>query len=201
MSSHHYQQYQRPNDKLLSKRFSEAQVGPKLPQDNNAFVYRYRNYFIPTTTTRSPPIKQKESYETREYPTSNHLGKTKSLTSPLGTKQTLATSSPQSSLYYYYQTAIDRHKQGLVNSSLVKVTKQQPITATFYRNIIGDQQFFQQSTTTHAPAEIIKLGSVCRYSRDCSPHISNAHCDGDNSTCQCLPYHVPLNSTACLPRK
>lgn len=41
----------------------------------------------------------------------------------------------------------------------------------------------------------IRLGSECQSHFDCSA-IQSAHCR--DKLCSCLPYHVPLNSTACV---
>lgn len=53
-----------------------------------------------------------------------------------------------------------------------------------------------------ASAEV-RLGSQCSSSAQCSgsARLKNSHCDRDQSICTCLPYHVELNSTVCLPGK
>ena len=45
------------------------------------------------------------------------------------------------------------------------------------------------------------LGAPCTKHADCQSGILNSHCETQNFTCTCLPQHVPLNSTTCLPRK
>lgn len=51
------------------------------------------------------------------------------------------------------------------------------------------------------PAQQALLGSPCLESSDCSQAVANSHCLAQNLTCACLPQHVVLNSTTCLPRK
>lgn len=45
------------------------------------------------------------------------------------------------------------------------------------------------------------LGSPCSSSKDCNLTIRGSHCNLDTYTCSCLPHHVKLNTTTCLPRK
>lgn len=47
----------------------------------------------------------------------------------------------------------------------------------------------------------VVLGSACVSASDCSRHIEKSHCRVDTFTCTCLPQHIELNSTTCLPRK
>ena len=43
------------------------------------------------------------------------------------------------------------------------------------------------------------LGSDCKSSLQCLLFVPHSHCDWDNRTCACQPYHIQSNSSSCLP--
>lgn len=43
------------------------------------------------------------------------------------------------------------------------------------------------------------LGSSCRSSLQCLLFIPNSHCEWEQRTCSCQPYHIQFNSSTCLP--
>jgi len=56
-------------------------------------------------------------------------------------------------------------------------------------------------SSSEANGRKVALGSPCTKARDCQRAIANSHCHIESFSCACLPQHVQLNSTVCLPSK